>query len=262
MGKKIMETSNTKMFELLNINRDVDKIEFLMALMAREGWCDAYPLNCYQLTNGKLVIKDGHHRFEAACNLGIPIKYVVCNDGLTIYEIDRATQKWDMADFMNSYSRGGSAEYEKVREYCKRTGISIACAMPMMTGAVAGGTQYNKKFKTGGYECKDTSRAEVIADIVQFCKNCNITWAHNNRLVMALSRMSFVDGFSANRLKKKIGAYPHMVTKRPHVEGYMEMIDEIYNYKSKNADKVPLKFLADKETRERSDRAKFKKKEV
>lgn len=80
MPVKIFETSNTKLFELWGANRDVEKIKKLMESMKKHGWINSRPMSVVQGCNGKIIIKDGHHRFEAAQRLGIPFKYVFDTD--------------------------------------------------------------------------------------------------------------------------------------------------------------------------------------
>lgn len=250
MKGKILSSSNYKIFELLSFNRDVKKVAALTESMRKYGWINAYPMNVVQNGNGKLKIKDGHHRYEVATRLGIPVKYTVCSDKATIYELDRATNKWSVTDHLESYCRSGNIEYVKVKEYCRRTGIAPAIAMAMLAGQTAGTNNMQPAFKTGSYACKNTKNAEIVADIIIHCKRKGIEWVHNQKFVIALSKVSWVPEFSPARLKSKITAFPHMVQKKPHVEGYLDMIEEIYNYKSQ--EKCPLKFMASEAAKARN----------
>ena len=107
--EQILTSNNPKLFELLSFNRDVNKVKKLTASMTKHGWISAYPMNVVMNGNGKFKIKDGHHRFEIACRLGIPFKYVICDDKSTIYELDGATNKWSTIDTLVSYCRDGTA---------------------------------------------------------------------------------------------------------------------------------------------------------
>lgn len=258
MEGKILASINYRIFELLPFNRDVKKVKALMESMKKHGWINAYPMNVVQNGNGKLKIKDGHHRFEVATTLGIPVKYVVCNDTATIYELDKATNKWSVADHMESYCRAGNIEYVKMKEYCRRTGIAPMYAISMLSGETAGSYNQSDLFKTGAFVCKNTMNADIVADIVLHCKKKGIDWAHNSRMVIALSKIAWVDGFSPLKLKQKITTFPFLIEKKPHVEGYLEMLENVYNYKSQ--DKVPLKFLATSVAKDRQDLSLLKAK--
>jgi hypothetical protein len=247
----IQETKNYKIFELLPTNRDTKKISALTESMKNHGFKKAYPLNCIQNGNGKLKIIDGHHRFEVACTLGLPVKYVVDNDDpLTIFEIDDCTNKWSMEDHLTSQCRGGNVEYAKVRKYHDDTGIGILPAISMLYGHSADSQNVGKLFKKGEFVCRESRNAGVVRDIVIFMKDHGIGWAHHVKLVAALSRLTFVKEFSSATLKEKINSFPYMIQKQPHLEGYMEMLETAYNFRSRT--KVPLKFLAEQSARERN----------
>ncbi len=250
MIAKIWEEADRRLFELLEYNRDAKKIAFLMESMGKHGWLNAYPMYVIRNGNGKFKIKDGHHRFEVAQRLGLPFKFVIDEDKATIYELDRATNKWDMEDHLTSNYRAGNIEYAKVRKYRDETGIGINQAISMLVGHQAGSSNSNTIFKRGEFVCKNPKNAEFVRDIVLHMKKHGIGWAHHASLVKALSKISFIEDFSPSILKDKIKLYPFLVTKQANLEAYLELIEEIYNHKSRA--KVPLKFLADEKARERN----------
>ncbi|OQB23960.1 MAG: ParB-like nuclease domain protein [Firmicutes bacterium ADurb.Bin182] len=251
MGKEVIKTTmNVKLFELLPTNRDTKKTTALTKSMQEHGWLKAYPLYCVRNGNGKYTIIDGHHRFEVACRLGIPIRYVVDEKRVSIFEIDDTTNKWSVEDHLTSQCRAGNVDYHKIKKYINDTGIGILPAISMLYGHSAGSHNVGKIFKKGEFLCRDTTNADTVRDIVMFMKRCGIVWAHHVKLVSALSRIAFVPEFSPDTLKEKVKSYPYMIQKQPHLEGYMEMIETAYNFRSRT--KVPLKFLADEAARKRN----------
>ena len=107
MSGRILESNNYSRFELTPFNRDVKKTKHLESLMRREGWIDAYPAHVIRNGDGRLLIKAGHHRFVVAQRLGIPIKYVECKDTTTIHELEKATIRWSIQDYLDSYVKEG-----------------------------------------------------------------------------------------------------------------------------------------------------------
>ena len=90
---QVMETSDYKKFELLPFNRDVARTRRLRASMLQHGWISAYPMYVVKQSNGQLGIKAGHRRFVVARDLGIPVKYVICKDTATIFELESGTTR-------------------------------------------------------------------------------------------------------------------------------------------------------------------------
>ena len=247
---KIYESYEYQKFDLLEFNRDVNKIKSLKASLEKHGWISAYPMNVKENGYGRYKIKDGHHRFEIAKMLGIPVKFVVCNDDSTVYELDKATNKWSLADVLISYCRSGNIEYQKIQQYCSKTGIGIMNAIEMLGGSTAGSANSIPKFKSGRFICNPNPyNAQIIGDIVIYCKQRGIDWAHHSILVTALSRIAWVKEFSPAHLKSKIKSFPYLFTKQPHLEGYLDMLENIYNFKSQ--EKIPLRFMADQAMKDR-----------
>lgn len=242
MSAKLTATKQYSRFDLLLFNRDIRKIERLKKSMTKHGYIPAYPIHMQRNGEGKLSIKAGHHRFVAAKELNLPVYYVICDDAASVHELENATNKWEMRDYLASYCRLGKPEYIRVKDYIDQTGIAITTAMTLLGGQTAGSDNFREAFKSGTYKLGDPRHAAQVADIVLYCKDCGIGIASRSLLVEALSRVCRVDGFDVEQFKRRVAINAAMVQRQPHLIGYLEMIDEIYNRGSHK--KVPLVFLA------------------
>lgn len=247
----ITATKKYSMFELHEFNRDVKKIKWLMALMKEHGWIDAYPLHVVRNGNGKLLIKNGHHRFEVARRLGIAVKYVVCDDTATIAELERGTNPWTLNDYFDSYCRQGKPEYLRVKDYVARTGIKLSQAISLLGGESAGSANYNDAFKDGVYElADDQAHAEAVAGIVVACSACGVHFATARSFVHAISRVLFVPDFDGETFVCRVKSNTPLLTKQVGVDAYGEMIEYVYNYRSQS--KVSLAFPAKELAKDRA----------
>lgn len=249
MGVKIQISSDYDKFKMLPFNRDVKRTSYLEASMKRHGWIDAYPLHVVSNGDGTYKVKAGHHRLEVARELKIPIKFIICEDKASVYELEQASNRWTLMDYRDSFIRSEYPEYIKVKEYQEATGIGLSCAISMLVGLSAGSKGKDFAFKTGMYKVTDTTHANIVGDIIIHCRNIGIEWANLDLFVKAISRLARADGFDASRLKKKLSTYSYMVEKQVNIAAYQKMIEDIYNRQS--ADKVPLMFNADKAAHER-----------
>lgn len=247
---KVCVTTDYNKFELLPFNRNVRKTKRLMESMQKHGFINAYPLHVVMNGNGKLKIKAGHHRFEVARMLGLPVKYIECNDTATIYELERATNRWSLEDYLTSHARQGIGSYVKVLEFHQRTGIGINDTISMLGGQTAGSNNFQNVFKAGAYEAADGTHAYIVADIVMHCKKLGIAFATNYLFVHALSRIVQVEGFDVRRLKHKIETFSYLMEKQPTLVAYEDMIERVYNRQAKET--IPLAFLAAQAAKERS----------
>jgi hypothetical protein len=252
MGQiKVMETNNYRLFELLPLNRDVVKTKVLMESMRKYGWINSKPVSVIQNGNGKLKIKDGHHRFEVAQRLGIPIKYVIDKDDSTIYELDSSTNKWSMLDCLTSYCRAGKIEYLKVKAYCDETQISLGNAVTMLGGQTAGTGNFYSGFREGRFKVRENcNHASVVKDLVLCCKNNGVKFYNHNLLTQAFSKIAWADQFDLSHMKSKIKNFTFLFQKKANLDQYLTMLEEIYNWKSRST--IPLKYFAIEKAKERS----------
>lgn len=247
---KVLETNNYGMFVLSEFNRDVRKTWNLETSMQKYGWIDAYPLHVIRKEDRHLEIKDGHHRFYVARKLGIPVKYIECNDEITMAELVRATVPWSIRDFLDSFAKSGKEAYVKVLAFHMKTGISLVACISMMAGQSAGSGNWTRQFKEGTYRLGDLTHANTVALIVGECKKCGFPFWNNTQFVAAVSKVAWAEGFEPQILRNKISLFYELLKKQASKEEYVNMIELIYNYKSH--DKVPLAFKAEEAAKRRN----------
>jgi len=261
-GKNIMKKHNTtpelyqtldyEIFELHEYNRPVMRTKDLEQSMIEFGFIPGQAMHCVQSNNGKVKIKDGHHRLFVAKKLGISVWYIVSNDTAKITDINIA-KGWSCLDYLASYCQAGIPEYLALKEYMGKTGISIMHCISMMAGQSAGSNNHLKSFKGGYYKLGDQSHANKVGNIVIYCRNIDIECAIIASFVRAISKIVWVNEIDIEILRHKLKTHKSFVEKQTSVDGYVGMIESIYNRQNKN--KIPLSFLADKAAKERSDGA-------
>ena len=251
MGVKILESNNYNKFELTPINRAVQKTRKLQISMQKYGWLDAYPAHVVRNGTGKLQIKAGHHRFEVAKKLGIPIKYVECHDNASIHELEGASRKWTAEDYLDSFVRMGVPAYITVQDYRERTGIGLRCCIALLAGhSATSGGGLSEHFAKGTYRLGNMSHARVVENIVAQARISGFPYWKNAGFVNAVSKISYADGFASEVMKEKIRTFAHFMKKQASTQDYLEMLESIYNRQSR--EKTPLAFLAEEAARKRN----------
>jgi len=245
---RIQETKDYSKFDLHPFNREVQKTKELELSMREHGFIPACPLHCVRGENGKILIKQGHHRFVVAKELGIPVRYVVSKDTIDIPHLEKTHRPWSLTDYLYSHSKAGSESYLAVLEYQKRTGIPLVNCISMIWGESAGSHNRVEDFKKGTFRVGDTTHAEIVADIVLFCKNkCKLDFATTATFVTAVSRIVKVAEFEPSQLKRKISTFRSLLERRPTAKMYVELLDEVYNRQCQT--KIPLAFLSEQVAR-------------
>jgi len=247
----IHESTDYDKFELLSFNRNVVKTKALAASMSKYGFLSPYPIHVVKNGKGKLKIKAGHHRFLVARSLSIPIKYVVSEDDASIYDLEQATCRWSLSDYLVSFTRSGNANYMEIQAYCEETGIGIGMATAMLGGHTASTNNFREPFKNGDFKVRKSSpHASDVKDIVLYMKKCGIKIYNTAMLVQGISKIMWVDKLNVTQLKVKIKKFPSMFNRTATLDQCLDMLEQIYNYKSQ--EKIPLKFLADEAAKSRN----------
>jgi len=249
MNYKLESTKNYELFDLYHINRAVDKnskhYADLLQSMKDHGFIPACPVHCERIGK-KLKIKQGHHRFTCAVDLGLPVFYVISNDSASIHDLEKPNTPWNKNDYLASYSKTGNENYLAVKAYMDKTGIGLSAAASMFFGDAAGSGNCFKRdaFEDGNFQVRTVVHAQTVGDIVIFLKKIGIKWADNRAFVTALSRVLFVKEFKTSQFKEKSKKYPFLYTQRRGYLEYTAMIEEIYNYHTPSKDKLNISFMA------------------
>ena len=251
VAARVLEEKNYKKFDLHPLNRDVTKTNALEKSMRTFGWLDAFPMYCVRNGSSRLLIKDGHHRFDVALMLGIPVKYVVgTGDGPKIQDLQESTVPWSLLDYLACYRADGREPYIRVSNYHAETGISLQSCVSLLAGEDASSHNQVKRFKQGSYITGDETHAGRVADIVLHMKKCGISWASIANLVGAISKILWLDEIDLQTLKHRISRHSYLIEKQPTVDAYIEMLEKLYCRHSSN--KIPVKFLAEAAAKKRN----------
>jgi hypothetical protein len=239
------------MFEACSFNRDIGKLDALKASMAKHGYIPAHPLHVIRGTNGKLQIKAGHHRFEAAKSLGIGVYYIICDDEASIFELEGVgNPKWSFRDFFKAYLRTDRAAYLDLREFSERTGVNLKQSASMLAGESASSGNQNRRVKNGTYEIADRTHAEAVGKVIIACTNLGVKFSTSANFVSAVCSIMHLPEFDQDTFVRRVKENVSMMRKQATMAQYQELIEAVYNYRSQY--KAPLAFMAREAARDRA----------
>lgn len=233
--KSIINATEPKILEDSNLNRirDSFKQEHLFSVI---------------IVNEKFEIIDGQTRFTIAEELGLPIYYIVCH-GYSLKEVitlNANAKNWKNSDYLNSFCELGFPEYIKMRNFMRKyKSFSIGCALSLCALVQSDGYKRDKNnnktnvFRNGGFKCVDIDMTEEIA--TQLLRIRMITEIYKRKsFITAYMKIYRHPNFEANVFFKKMKMYTKMIQPCVNSEQYIEMFEEIYNYR--NRSKVGLRY--------------------
>lgn len=238
----LQSTKEYSRFELCQFNRNIQNTKYLKESMLKHGYIAAYPIHCVRGVGNRLRIKAGHHRFEVAQELGIPVYFVVCDDDAEIPMFERSTNKWTVQNYLESHSRCGLPDYVKLAEYIERTKIPVSLAVSMLGGECASSNNLLGKFKLGTFVVTGEEHAEKVADIVAFCSEIGIK-SRDSVFIQSLSRCLFTPEFSPEVFKARASSNVAMFKPCRSISEQMLVFESVYNMKARADNRVPLAFL-------------------
>jgi hypothetical protein len=252
MSSAIHATKKYNLFDLSDFNRDISqkRVKQLMASFEKHGWIEAYPIHCVRGSDGRLKIKAGHHRFVAARALGIAVLYIVCDDEATLPELEKSNPAWSFIDYLKAYARVGSADHQAVLDYSERTGIGIGQSASLLAGECASSSNQSKRVKNGSYKLGPQDHANRVAYLVMSTKEIGVPFATHPLFVSAISCVSKIPEFNPQTFLQRLATMPSLATKQATRDGYLDLIETIYNRKTQK--RTALAFLAKEAARERA----------
>jgi hypothetical protein len=217
-------------------------VKELMESMKVHGFLPNKPIS----VNEKNEILDGHHRFEAARNLGYPILIQVCK-GLTevsIIEANQLQDNWDKKDFTNLYAKQGNPHYIALQDFrVKYPKFQMTQALILLMNEPNAHPK-TKVFQNGGFKVSSIKVAEETAKKVEELSIYH-SKAYNSKCISALICCETrCKNFSFDEFIDKLSKFPDKLTPSQTTKGYLEKFDEVYNHFRIKSQKLNIRDLS------------------
>lgn len=248
---QVNSTNDYSIFAQINGNRVINKLH---VERLKSSFQKSYLMSPI-IVNQKYEIIDGQHRFNAAKALGLPINFIVINNyGLReVQMLNTNSKNWGKIDYLHAYCDLGYEEYLKMSQYMEDfPDFGIAVAEQLLTNSVGG---VNNKAHAAKIDGKETGRARnfqegefAIADLDMAYKNGekimmfkSYFYGYNRTVfVAAMIGLFKNENYNHAQMISKLKNNPTALTLCSNITQYKLLIEEIYNFKSR--DKVSLRF--------------------
>lgn len=241
----IQQTSDYEQFKLIEANREQNRghIEALKRAFDETGnLTKVQPI----LVNERFEIIDGQHRFIAAKERKEPIYYTIV-PGLRIEDarkLNLLQRTWKIDDFAHSYAKQGYVSYQNYLKLREDYGINHSVALAAMFPTNARG-QF-KNFREGALVLPDEAlpaireRLDMLMEALE--TSDLLKGKHGNRdFAQAFFRVTEMDGYDQERMVKKLKLFgPILIHQYASPGEYQRMLEEIFNYKTAEANRVRL----------------------
>jgi hypothetical protein len=249
---KVYKTNDLSIFKQIGGNRvpNPQHIKRLKVSIIEKGMlCN--PI----LINDKMEVIDGQHRLIASQEAKSFIYYIILKDySLSeVHTLNLNQKNWTKKDFMDGYADMGIESYIKLREFInKNTDISFNDCLSLCSNKAGSEIGMNDKYLQKNPE---TSVIEVFQEGTWKGKDFNLAqeWIEKIRLIKpyydGYNRSIFIrtmiglfknKDFDYSEFMHKVRIQPKALVECVTVIQQRMLIEEIYNYKSRN--KINLRY--------------------
>jgi hypothetical protein len=232
---KVYQTTKHELFKPLGGNRDVNKNHVNRLVKSMSEKVLFSPI----IVNENMEVIDGQHRLEALTKLQKPVNFIVVNGyGLNeVQQLNMNSKNWNSDDYMNGYCDLNKKDYILYRDFKNKYGFGHSECQALLMGMI--GTDKQRLFYSGDFKIKDLAAATDKAE-----KICMISKYYDGykRRSFVFTMMSLLDNenFEFTQFLQKLKLQPTALMDCTNVGNYKLLIEEIYNYKSRN--KVNLRY--------------------
>lgn len=243
----VRKTMDYSIFGQVSGNREINEanIRGIMASINKKNLTQIRPI----LVDENMRVVDGQHRLEACKRLGLPVYYQVMTDLVSEDVILLNNQKrWTTDDYINFFASKGIEDCVHLQRFSRESGLS--CVSFLEIWNERSGTAWKALKKTG--QCAlpmDLMNAimgliPVMKELIDFLAlKLGISVKPGSFLAttgfkVALLRFLVIPDISVDRLKSKVEMRAHTFRRGLGAEGYFLTIKEIYNYRSREGERM------------------------
>lgn len=249
---KVYRTSDLTIFKQIDGNR-VPNLQHVKRLADS---IRVYGMKCNPiLVNEQMEVIDGQHRLMAAKEAESFVYYIVV-DGYSLKEVHTLNlnqKNWTKKDFMEGYANIGVESYIKLRAFMsKNEDYNFNDCVALCSNISGGGThnlfskyrkdkKYNVElvFEEGTWTGKDFNLAQEWANKIRMIKPY-YTGYNRSSFVGTMITLFSNNNFDFNEFMHKLRLQPTALVDCANRDQYRTLIEDIYNYRSRN--KINLRY--------------------
>jgi hypothetical protein len=240
----ILSTIDYDKFRFYPSNRPADHWAKIAESIEGKDFTQYNPIICAKEPEGLFII-DGQNRFKACQFLGKPVYYVIAHNATEndIQRLNVAQRNWTRTDYLNYYCHHGNNNYIKLAQLLDEIPeFSIQHMINTWRPIGTKDSSTSDVFKMGGYKLPDRGIAKIrkVANLYKCFESIVGDIPSKTAFIAALSSLTLKKEFSHAQMKEKIKKYPYLFEGRGRADGYIAMLEDIYNYRQKN--KVNLRY--------------------
>ena len=225
---------------------NTNHVKNLKSSMMQEGFLRSQAI----IVDENLNIIDGHHRFTASKELGIPLYYkIVKNADIFQYaKVTSLNKSWSAVDWVQYHASSGNKDFMKLSELMKSFNLKIAIAIPLAENVRDTGVKPDRLYRGSLRDRMMNKDFDV--------RNWGAVWDKAKMITQVRDRVPLVakiGGFQNawlylsihpryehKRMLQKLDKYSGLIKEQPTYALHLEQLLLVYNYRTNKNDKLKL----------------------
>jgi hypothetical protein len=238
---QIYQTRDYGFFKITDKNRIIipSHVKRLSHSMKNNGWVRG----SYVVVDKNGNVIDGQHRVLAAQDSKVPITYVIENrisvDNIRL--LNTNSKNWNIIDHLEYHVKQGNMNYVLLDRFMKNfpTLKPTECTMLVKNN---NSSAERGEFESGNFVVRDMKVAYDWGHKIMSLKPYFDKGYNKSIFVRAMVKVLQKPVFNFNEFLHKVQLRPKSIFMCGTVDQYVEMIEDIYNYKRKVDEKINLRF--------------------
>lgn len=237
---QILQTKDYGFFKITDKNRTIipSHVKRLYQSMLLNGWVRG----SYVVVDKVGNVIDGQHRVLAATEAKVPVLYVIEKRANTddIRILNTNTKNWNIIDHLQYHVKLGNKNYVVLDTFMKNfpTLRPTECTMLVKNST---SSAERGEFESGNFVVRDMKKAYEWGHNIMKLRPYFEKGYNKSIFVRAMVRVLQNPRFSFDEFLHKVSIRPRSMVMCGTVDQYLEMIEDIYNYKRKNDEKIILR---------------------
>lgn len=241
----VKQTRRYNIFEYNSDNRAVNiaRHRRLLQSMKKYGFLPWWPIVVRRIGKSSFVILDGQHRYAIAKELGLAIWYIVSDNRFDIAVINDTQKTWQARDYAEVFQAQGKQDYSIGLEFMQNHGLPIGVCFAILSGQVSY-SNVEIAFKAGKFKVVALPWATLVAKTYTPIASLKKEAKHS-KMLEAIMVCCLVEVFEPSRLINMAEKNRDMLVSCSNREGFLVMLERLYNFRRSPKHKIPLKHLAE-----------------
>jgi hypothetical protein len=235
-NNQVQTTTNYSMFTPIDGNRTLNELH---KNRLRKSMEQNY-LFTVIIVNEKKEIIDGQHRFTCIKELDLPLHYIVC-EGYGIKEVhilNENNKTWNMDDYLDGYCKLGYDDYILYKSFKDKYKFNHNVCISLLSKVF--NKRYFQDFSKGLFKVENYKKGCEIADCLMRIAPFYKGYSRREFVSVIISLIKNNKKFDFDHFLTKVKKQPTSLVDCTTQDSYRMLIEDIYNYKSR--DKVNLRY--------------------